>query len=361
MLTFHPLKVSELRPEASDALAIAFEVPESLREAYRFSPGQHLGLRANIEGQEVRRTYSICSAADDRCLRIGVRLHDQGSMSQYLASRVRVGDTVEVLTPTGGFFARPDPTAARTYCAFVGGSGITPILGILSNVLVQEPNSRFLVFYGNRATTTIMFAEELLALKDRYPGRLSLYFILSREPQDIDLFNGRLDQEKVSQLGREVFNPKEMDAFFLCGPGMMIESVRHALLKLGADPARIHAERFANDASPATRPVVVTPDTAIAPAKGLTHVTVVMDGRRRSFSMANDATTVLEAAEQAGLELPYSCRAGVCSTCRTRVTRGAVTMTTNYALESWELDAGYVLCCQSLPASAELELNYDER
>jgi ring-1,2-phenylacetyl-CoA epoxidase subunit PaaE len=359
VLTFHPLKVSELRPEGGDALSIAFELPEDLREAYRFVPGQHIGIRAKVDGEELRRTYSICNAADDRHLRIGVRLHDHGRMSQYLAKRVRVGETLEIMTPTGRFFTVPEPSANRTYCAFVGGSGITPILGILRNVLAQEPNSRFLLFYGNRTTASIMFAEDLLALKDRYPERLSLYFILSREPQDVELFNGRLDEEKVLLLGREVFHPKATDAFFLCGPGTMIDSVRSTLLQLGVEPARIHAERFANEIAD----VAPLPSTDSVPGtdKGLTQVTVVMDGRRRSFAMPNDGTTVLEGAESAGLDLPFSCRAGVCSTCRTRVTRGTVSMMTNYALEPWEVTAGYVLCCQALPVSEDLELNYDEQ
>lgn len=362
MLTFHPLKVAELRPEASDALCIAFDVPEHLRETYRFLPGQHVGVRVSINGREVRRTYSICSSADDPQLRIGVRLHDQGSMSQYLASQVRVGDALEVLTPTGRFFATPDASARRTYCAFAGGSGITPILGILSNMLMQEPNSRFFLFYGNRTTATIMFAEELLALKDRHPERLSLYFMLSREPQDVDVFNGRLDAQKVALLGRHVFNAGDIDAFFLCGPGTMIEGVHDALLKLGVDAARIHSERFATHAPRLDRTQSPTSnDASPAAVKGSTQVAVVMDGRRRSFSMAQGAATVLEAAESAGFELPYSCRAGVCSTCRTRVTKGAVAMTINYALEPWEVEAGFVLACQSLPTTPELELNYDER
>lgn len=359
MLTFHPLKVSELHPEASDALCIAFEVPDHLKEAYRFVPGQHIGVRANIDGLELRRTYSICSGIDDKHLRIGVRVHDRGGMSRYLARQVRVGDTLDVLTPTGRFFAEPDPAASRTYCAFAGGSGITPILGIVRNILAREPNSRFLLFYGNRTTATIMFAEELLALKDRYPERLSLYFILSREPQDVELFNGRLDGEKVALLGATVFNPRATDAFYLCGPGTMLESVRESLLQLGVEPARIHMERFATDAPHSAQPVADKAPVGLI--QGKTQVTVVMDGRRRSFAMAAGASTVLEAAEQEGLELPYSCRAGVCSTCRTKVTKGAVTMTTNYALEPWEVAEGYVLCCQALPASAELELNYDER
>lgn len=363
MLTFYPLKVADVRPEGSDALCISFAVPEQLRDAYRFLPGQHVGVRAHIGGQEVRRTYSICSGPGDSHLRIGVRLHDNGSMSQYLASQLRAGDSVEVLTPTGRFFAAAAPSAARTYCAFAGGSGITPILGIIRNLLVGEPHSRFLLFYGNRTTATIMFAEELLALKDRYPTRLSLYFILSRESQDIELFNGRLDRDKVTLLGRQVFEPLQTDAFFLCGPGTMIEAVRETLLGLGVDSSRIHAERFANDmpvgAAPASQPAQAKPERAAA--EEVAQITVVMDGRQRTFAMLDDDATVLDAAERAGLELPYSCRAGVCSTCRAKVTRGTVEMEINYALEPWEVAAGFVLCCQARPTSGELEITYDER
>jgi ring-1,2-phenylacetyl-CoA epoxidase subunit PaaE len=362
MLTYHPLTVSEMRAEASDGLCIALEVPPDLRETYRFLPGQHIGLRAHIDGQEVRRTYSICSGAEDRQLRIGVRVHEHGSMSRHLLGRLKVGDTLDVLAPTGRFFVEIDPSARHTYCAFAAGSGITPILGILKHVLPQEPHSRFMLFYGNRSTSTIMFAEELLAMKDRFPDRLSLNFLMSREPQEIDLLNGRLDGAKVEQLARDLFHPLDVDAYFLCGPGTMIDAVTRSLVDLGVASTRIHAERFAADA-PARTTVTDRAKASAerAPSAQSVEVTVVMDGRRRSFSMTSGAQTVLEAAENAGLELPYSCRAGVCSTCRTRVTKGSVNMTTNYALEPWEVAAGYVLCCQSLPTSAELELNYDER
>ena len=358
MLTFHPLKVAELREEASDALCIAFEVPEHLRAAYRFVPGQHLGIRAQIGGQELRRTYSICSAVDEARLRIGVRVHELGSMSRHLAQNVRIGDTLDVLTPTGRFFVEPDPAAARSYCAFASGSGITPILAIVANVLVRSPRSRVQLFYGNRSTASIMFAEELLALKDRYPDRLALYFMLSREPQDVELFNGRLDGAKVALLGATLFDATTVDAFYLCGPGTMLDSVREALLALGADSGRIHTERFVTDA---LRAIPVTAEQALAPSPAATQVTIVMDGRRRSFAMPRQGMTVLEAAEHEGLDLPYSCRAGVCSTCRAKVTRGAVTMTSNYALEPWEVERGYVLCCQALPETSDLELSYDER
>jgi len=361
MINYHPLTIAEVRPEGSEAVCVTLEVPDDLREAFRFAPGQHLGVRATIDGQEVRRTYSICSATDERHLRIGVRLHERGSMSGHLGRALRVGDKLEVLPPTGRFFITPDAKAARTYCAFASGSGITPILGIVRNVLRHEPGSRLLLFYGNRTTSSIMFAEELLALKDQYPQRLALYFLMSREPQDVELFNGRLDAQKVGVLGRELFDARGVDAYFLCGPDTMIDSVKEGLIGLGVEQSRIHSEHFASDAK---REVGLKPD--LQPDKkaqvgAQTQVTVVLDGRRRTFEMASDGTTVLEAAEAAGLELPYSCRAGVCSTCRTRVVSGAVTMMTNYALEPWEVEAGYVLCCQALPAAPELEITYDER
>jgi len=366
MLTYHPLKIAELRPEGSEAVCVTLDVPNDLRDTFHFAPGQHIGVRATIDGEEVRRTYSICSGTDERHLRIGVRLHERGSMSGHLGRRLRVGDSLEVLPPTGRFFLEPDAKATRTYCAFAGGSGITPILGIVRNVLRHEPASRFLIFYGNRTTASIMFAEDLLALKDRYPQRLALYFLMSREPQDVELFNGRLDAAKVAALGHDLFDAGTIDAYFLCGPDTMIESVKEGLIGLGVAPGRIHSEHFTSDSK--ARAVGLKPDPqrtnearTRTQTQAQTQVTVVMDGRRRSFEMPSDGTTVLEAAEQAGLELPYSCRAGVCSTCRTRVVRGAVTMMTNYALEQWEVDAGYVLCCQALPAAAELEITYDER
>jgi ring-1,2-phenylacetyl-CoA epoxidase subunit PaaE len=364
MLTFHPLKVAEVRPEGSDALCISFEVPESLREAYRFLPGQHVGVRAHINGQEVRRTYSICSAANDRHLRIGVRIHDNGCMSRYLASQLKVGDSIEVMTPAGRFFAEPEPTAARTYCAFAGGSGITPILGIVKNLLVNEPNSRIMLFYSNRTTSTIMFAEELLALKDRHPTRLALYFILSREPQDVELFNGRLDRDKVTLLSKEVFDPLATDAFFLCGPGDMIDSIRDTLVSLGVDARKIHSERFASD-MPASGAQPAVPAAAQKKQSGETKevatITITMDGRQRTFAMLEDDATILDAGERVGMELPYSCRGGVCSTCRAKVVRGSAEMALNYALEPWEVKEGFILCCQARPTSAELELTYDER
>jgi ring-1,2-phenylacetyl-CoA epoxidase subunit PaaE len=247
-------------------------------------------------------------------------------MSQHLASQLRAGDRIDVLTPTGRFFVEPNPSAARTYCAFAGGSGITPILGIIKNLLAREPHSRFILFYSNRTTATIMFAEELLALKDRYPARLSLYFLLSREPQEVELFNGRLDRDKVTLLSRQIFDPLQTDAFLLCGPGDMIECVRDTLIGLGVEAPRIHTERFANDMPAGTARIdaVVREQPKRETAEEVAQITITMDGRQRSFAMLDDDATVLDAAERVGMELPYSCRAGVCSTCRAKVTRGSV-------------------------------------
>jgi ring-1,2-phenylacetyl-CoA epoxidase subunit PaaE len=358
MLKYHPLKVTDVRAEAQDAVCLAFAVPAELRDEYRFHAGQHVGLRLEVDGEELRRTYSIVSAPGDPALRIGVRVHPHGRMSRHIASRVRVGDSLDVLTPNGSFHTPLDPRNRKTYAAFAAGCGITPVLSIAKAVLAAQPDSRFLLFYGNRETARVMFLEELLALKDVHLSRLSLSFLFTREPQDVELFNGRIDGEKVRQLAGALFEPQSVDEYFLCGPGDMIDTVSAALLALGVGAGRIHSERFAVvEQAGAVQP---RPEKAAPGAVGAS-VAVVMDGRRRTFSMPMAGETVLEAAERAGLDLPYSCRAGVCSTCRTKLVKGAVEMAQNYALEPWEVEAGFVLVCQSTPTTSELELDYDQR
>ena len=358
MLKFHSLKVADVSPDAEEAVSLSFEVPPNLRDAYRFEAGQHLGIRVQLAGEEVRRTYSIVSAPDDPELRIGVRMHAYGKLSRHLAQKVRAGDALEVLTPNGSFHTTLGAGDDRTYAAFTAGSGITPVLSIVRNTLAREPRSRFLLFYGNQNAARTMFMEELLALKDVHLARLSLNFLFTREPQDVELLNGRIDRHKVRELAGTLFDATGVDEYFLCGPGDMNDEVTAALLELGVHAERIHSERFAiAEATSAPQPHAVTP----AASGETTRVSVVMDGRRRSFTMARDGETVLEAAEQAGLDLPFSCRAGVCSTCRTKLAHGAVEMAANYALEPWEVEAGFVLACQSRPTTPELELDYDQR
>jgi ring-1,2-phenylacetyl-CoA epoxidase subunit PaaE len=379
MLKFHPLTVLQVTPDAEDAVAIALEVPPQLRDEYRGSPGQHVVLRLSIEGEDTRRTYSLVNAPGEWPLRIVPRVHSAGKVSRYLAEQLRAGERIEVLPPNGSFAPRHGG-AAGLFVAFAAGCGITPVLSIVRTLLTQGAG-RVLLFYGNSGSARTMCLEELLSLKDRYLERLALHFVMSREPQEVELYNGRLDAARVRQLAATLFRPAEVTEYFVCGPGDMIEQVSSTLRSLGVDATRIHAEHFsvatageapastaegrpvpppAAATPPAAAPAAAAPAPPAAPAD-VAEVTVILDGRRRAFSMKLDDETVLDAAMRAGIELPFSCRAGVCSTCRTKVVSGAVEMAQNYALEDWEVEQGYVLACQSRVKTPTLELDYDEK
>jgi ring-1,2-phenylacetyl-CoA epoxidase subunit PaaE len=370
MLKFHSLKVVELAPDAEDAVAIALEVPVELRAEYRGSAGQHVVVRLSLEGEDTRRTYSLVNAPGEWPLRIVPRVHAHGRVSRYLAEQLRPGDVLEVLPPNGSFTPREAAPTGGTYVAFAAGCGITPVLSVM-RALLARPGTRVVLFYGNTAGARAMCLEELLALKDRYLGRLSLHFVMSREPQEVELYNGRIDAPRVRQLAQTFFSPPQVSEYFVCGPGDMIEQVSSALRELGVEPARIHAEHFtvattesgaaAQTPQPASGSPVAERPAAVPVDSGSAEVTVIMDGRRRTFTMEREQDTVLDAAARAGVELPFSCRAGVCSTCRTKVIRGEVEMAQNYALEDWELEQGYVLACQSRVKSPILELDYDEK
>jgi ring-1,2-phenylacetyl-CoA epoxidase subunit PaaE len=367
MLRFHSLRVAEVRPDAEDALAIALEVPDELHAEYRGSPGQHVVVRAQIDGEETRRTYSLVNAPGEWPLRIVPRVHPLGRMSRYLAEQLRAGDALDVLPPNGSFTPRQAVPGA-TYVAFAAGCGITPVVSVVRALLAQ-PDTRVIVFYGNSGTGRAMCLEELQGLKDRYLARLSLHFVMSREPQEVELYNGRLEPARVRQFAARLFRPAAVAEYFVCGPGDMIEQVSATLRSLGVDGTRLHVEHFtvattAGEASGAAAPGPGThapPSAAATAGPGIAEVTVHMDGRQRSFTMRIEDETVLEAAARAGVELPFSCRAGVCSTCRTKVVRGAVVMAQNYALEDWELAEGYVLACQSRVKTPQLELDYDAK
>lgn len=370
MLKFHPLSVVSRTEVADDAVALTLALPPGLREEYRFLAGQHVAVRAVIDGREERRTYSIVSPEGAAELRIGVRTQAGGRMSEYLGRQLQVGDALEVLTPNGSFHARVAPPRARRFAAFASGSGITPVLSIAATALAADPECRFQLYYGNTSAARTMFLDEVLALKDRFLTRFSVCFVMSREPQEIELFNGRLDAAKVRELARHELDVRAMEEFFICGPGSMAADLQSALVELGAT-GRVHVEHFVPaaaaagaDATPAVSVPAPAPATVPAPAPvptadGVT-VTVVMDGRRRTFTMSRDGDVILDAAADAGLDLPFSCRAGVCSTCRARLVRGTATMAHNVALEDWEVEAGYILCCQARPMSPVLELSYDE-
>ena len=377
MLRFHELRLADRSPAAEDAVRLAFEVPAALRAAFVHEPGQHVALRALLDGHEQRRTYSIVSPPGATVLELGVRVQPGGAMSHFLAEDLQIGAAVEVLTPNGSFHpAAATGGVSRRHCVgFAAGSGISPVLGIAVSLLEAEPASRFQLYYGNTGIARAMFLEEIMGLKDRYLTRFSVHFVMSREPQELDVFNGRLDAAKVRELARGSFDPAVVDEYFLCGPGTMIEDIRTELARLGAR-GRIHAEYFtppgdtAEDVTrvpaetsvprAATQPAQAPGTTRGTGAAGLATVTVVMDGRRRSFAVTAADEYVLDAAAAAGIDLPFSCRAGVCSTCRAKLKRGTVSLDNNVALEDWELEAGYILCCQARPTSPELEITYDE-
>jgi ring-1,2-phenylacetyl-CoA epoxidase subunit PaaE len=364
MLKFHPLRIAELQPDADDSVAIALEVPQELQSEYLGLPGQHVVLRTELDGQEERRTYSLINAPGEWPLRIAARVHENGRMSRHLAERAKVGDRIDVLPPNGSLTPRlgkaaQGATPGRTYVGFASGCGITPILPVAKAVLRADPTNQFILFYGNSSTGRVMCLEELLGLKDRYLDRLSLHFVMSREPQEVELYNGRVDAARVNELARTVFQADQVAEYFLCGPGDMIEQVTAALRGLNVSADRIHGEHFTVGVSEVAVGASASVDTAAA--ADIAKVTVLMDGRRRTFTMKLNEDTVLDAAERAGLDLPFSCRAGVCSTCRTKVISGEVEMAQNYALEDWEVEQGYVLACQTRCKTPTLELDYDEK
>lgn len=384
MLRFHSLRVAQVQPQAEEAIAVSLEVPADLAAEYRGAAGQHVVLRASLEGEEVRRTYSLVSAPGERLLRLVARVHSEGRFSRYLAQHLRAGDRLDVLPPNGSFTPHSAAAGRGTCVAFAAGCGITPIVAIARHWLEAGGAGRVILFYGNRSTARSMCLEELLALKDRHLDRLSLHFLMSREPQEVAVYNGRLDDEHVRQLASSFFSPSEVAESFVCGPGDMIDTVSQSLRALGVGADRIRAEHFTvattagEGATQAGKPAVRAGDLPEASAAGeaasasrqkpavgsesdVAEVTVIMDGRRRSFTMRMNGESVLDGAARAGLDLPFSCRAGVCSTCRTKVVQGEVVMDQNYALEDWELEQGYVLACQSKVKTPVLELDYDER
>src|SRR6185437_775161 len=324
MLRFHSMRVCEIRPDAEDSVAISLEAPREARQEYHGLPGQHVVLRAQTSGGEARRTYSLTSAPGEWPLRVCVRVHRNGGMSRHLAEGLRVGDTIDVLPPNGSL--TPRFSDRRICVGFASGCGITPVLAVARSVLAS--GSRFILFYGNTSTGRTMCLEDVLALKDRYLDRFAVHFFMSREPQEVEIYNGRLDTDRVRGVAQVLFDPREVSECFVCGPGTMIEDVTAALRQCGIEPERIHSEYFTAGAPAGNMDREVQAGSAARP-EDVTEVTLVMDGRRRSFTMRRNAETVLDAAGRAGLELPFSCRAGVCSTCRTKVVRGAVEMAEN--------------------------------
>lgn len=358
MAMFHPLMVREVRRETRDSVVLTLDVPEDRKDAFRFTQGQYLTFRTMLDGEEVRRSYSICAAAHEPMIRVGIKKVADGLFSTWANSEVRPGQVLEAMPPMGNFFTPLETSNRKHYAGFASGSGITPLLSIIKTTLLAEPHSSFSLFYGNRASSTIMFREELEDLKNEHLQRFSLIHILSREQQDVDLFNGRIDKEKCRQLFTHWLDVKDVDTAFICGPQDMMLQVSESLQEHGLDKRQIKFELFATaDAGRRQR----RPKAEAAEARqDLCQATVILDGRARQFELEKNTATVLDAAMHEGMEVPYACKAGVCSTCRAMLVEGQCDMDANYALEDYEIARGYILTCQAYPVSDRIVVDFDK-
>ncbi|MGG7572708.1 2Fe-2S iron-sulfur cluster-binding protein [Streptomyces sirii] len=345
---FHPLQVREIERLTDDAVAVTFAVPPELRTTFRHTPGQHIALRRTVDGQEIRRTYSICTpATDEPVLRVGIRLVEDGAFSTYALKELAVGDTVEVMAPAGRFTLAPRP---GHFVGIVGGSGITPVLSIAATLLAQQPDARFCLLRSDRTAASTMFLEEVADLKDRYPQRFQLIQTLSREEQQAGLPSGRLDETRLRSLLPALLQIDSVDGWYLCGPYGLVQGAEHALRALDVPRSRIHEEIFHIDNGAPAVPAAATPAHST--------VTATLDGRSGTWPV-HDGEPLLDAVLRNRADAPYACKGGVCGTCRAFLVSGEVRMDRNFALESDEVDAGYVLACQSHPVTEKVELDFD--
>ncbi|MCF3146848.1 1,2-phenylacetyl-CoA epoxidase subunit PaaE [Streptomyces platensis] len=345
---FHPLQVREIERLTDDAVAVTFAVPPELRTTFRHTPGQHIALRRSVDGQEIRRTYSICTpATDEPVLRVGIRLVEEGAFSTYALKELAVGDTVEVMAPAGRFTLEPRP---GHFVGIVGGSGITPVLSIAATLLAEQPDARFCLIRSDRTAASTMFLEEVADLKDRYPQRFQLIHTLSREEQQAGLPSGRLDETRLRSLLPALLKTDSVDGWYLCGPYGLVQGAERALRALDVPRTRIHEEIFHVDNGTPTAPIAATPAHST--------VTATLDGRSGNWPV-HDGESLLEAVLRNRADAPYACKGGVCGTCRAFLVSGEVRMDRNFALESDEVDAGYVLACQSHPVTEKVELDFD--
>ena len=355
-VSFHTLTIADVVEETAEARSIRFAVPEELRETFRFRPGQHLTLKAEIGGEEIRRNYSLCVAPQDGEVMVTVKRIAGGAFSNWANDKLRPGMDVEVMAPHGSFTWEFAEGAANHYVGFAGGSGITPIMSLLKTALLTEPGSRFTLLYGNRDSSSIIFLEALAALKNRFMDRLQVHHFLAEEAEEFELFNGMLDRAKCDEILESLVEPEEVAAFFICGPGPMMDAAEAALAGKGVSKDRIHLERFTAGRSSAA--IEAQMQALTREAAGLTML-VRLDGRKRRVPFDAAAGNILDSARASGLPAPFACKAGVCATCRARVVSGEVEMAARYGLTDEEVAAGYVLTCQSVPKGDGVELDYD--
>jgi ring-1,2-phenylacetyl-CoA epoxidase subunit PaaE len=350
--TFYPLRVADIRRETDDTVSVALDIPDDLVDAFDFQPGQFLSFRIDgPDGQPVNRSYSICSGLDDGEVRILVKRLVGGVFGEHAHTTMKVGDSLDTLPPLGRFTTALDPTHDKAYLAVVSGSGIAPVMSLVRSILYREPDSRVTIVYGNRGPRSVIFREELSDLKDRYLTRLQVIHVFSREQQATPLFNGRIDADKLRALGKQLLDLPSYDEVFVCGPEPMTLEARETLIDLGVSADHVHLELYGSHAPKPPRPVADDSGEVV-------RLDIVLGGMRRTIDGHRD-DTVLDAASAAGLDVPFSCTGGVCATCRARVVDGSVEMAANYALQPWELDAGFVLTCQSRPTTPAVTVDYD--
>ncbi|MCJ7799627.1 MAG: phenylacetate-CoA oxygenase/reductase subunit PaaK [Polaromonas sp.] len=357
---FHPLTVRSVQPDTAEAVIVSFEVPPALRAVFGFTQGQYLTLRTDIDGQDLRRSYSICAGVDDGELRVGVRKVKGGVFSNWINDSLQPGDTIQVMAPQGRFFVPLEPAARRHHVGIAGGSGITPILSIMKTVLAREPLSEFTLIYGNRQLRSTLFKEELEDLKNRYMSRLVLHHVFSDEQTDAALNQGLMNREKISAFLGSVLQADQIDHVYICGPFQMNDEAEAALLVAGVPEERIHIERFGVAQLPAGQVGAVVHEAKPGDAE-VARVLIIRDGLRREIEFRKDQPSILDCATAAGMEVPFSCTSGVCGTCRAKLLEGEVRMERNFALDKSEVAAGFVLTCQAHPLTERVVLSFDER
>lgn len=357
MTQFHVLTIKDIRKETPECVSIAFDIPQHLAEQYRFEPGQNITLRIRMDDDEIRRSYSICSTPMENELRVAIKKLTAGRFSGHANQKLKIGDTIEVLPPTGKFNTKLDRTQAKKYLAFTAGSGITPVISIIKTTLAIEPESTFTLVYGNRNRKSIIFKDQLEALKNKYMERFILHHILSREQTDAAVYHGRIDKDKCDQLSKGLISIENMDHIFLCGPEEMIFSIREWLMQKGIEKDKIHFELFT---VPGEKTKVKT-QAIFTGNEETSRITIKLDGAAIAFNLPYDGLSILDGALQQGADLPFSCKGGVCATCRAKLIRGEVEMENNYALEKEELAAGFILTCQSHPRTNEVEIDFDAK
>ncbi|MEM8799869.1 MAG: 1,2-phenylacetyl-CoA epoxidase subunit PaaE [Pseudomonadota bacterium] len=356
MPQFHPLRVAEIQKETRDAVVVTLEPSAESKAAFRYIQGQYLTFKKNFAGEELRRSYSICSGVDEDILRVGIKKVDGGWFSTWANEELAVGDILEVMPPAGRFYTELKPEQEKTYVGFAGGSGITPVLGTIKTILATEPKSKFTLVYGNRSVNSIMFREALEDLKNQYMQRFSVIHILEQDAADAELFNGRVDGAKCDQLFAHWIDVRAIDTAFICGPEPMMLAVSERLQHHGLDKADIKFELFKSTPPAKAR----LKSSTNANEKRQVRATIILDGATRSIDMPAAGTPIVQAALDADIEVPFSCRAGVCSTCRAKVVEGEVEMVANYGLEDYEVEQGFVLTCQCYPLTDQVTVDYDQ-